>query len=68
MLSLPCFFHGLNSSSFLFLELHDLAHADQVLLVPVAGWKDEGLVEEVVDGVEKVVSLVDDVSGLLKFL
>jgi hypothetical protein len=48
--------------------LHDLSHANQVLAVPIAGWKYESLVEEVVDGVQQVVALVDGVRGLLKFL
>jgi hypothetical protein len=46
----------------------DLTHTQQVLLVPVAGREDDRLVEEVVNGVQQLLSLLDYVTRVLKFL
>ena len=60
--------HGLEPEPFLSFKFMDLGHTEQVLLVPVAGRQHHRLVEEVVDGIEQLVSFFYDVTNLLKFL
>ena len=67
-LFLPEFFYRRQPQPLLPLQLHDVGHAKQVLLVPISGRKDDRLVQEVTDGVEQLVFLLDDATNFLKFL
>lgn len=60
--------HGLKSLPLLLLQLQDLLDADLVLPIPVARGQHHRLVEEVVDGEQQLLLLLDDVAHLLKFL
>jgi len=64
----PEFFHRLQPQPLLPLQLHDVGHAQQVLLVPISGRKNDRLVQEVADRVEQFVLLFDDATYFLKFL
>jgi len=64
----PESFHRCQPQSLLPLELHDVGHAQQVLLVPISGGKDDRLVQEVADGVEQLVFLFNQTTDFLKFL
>ena len=64
----PEFFYRRQPQPLLPLQLHDVGHAKQVLLVPISGRKDDRLVQEVTDGVEQFMFLLDDATNFLKFL